>query len=673
MRSTRSTRLATATLTAAVAVGGLVIASPAQADPTPAGTFRKLVGVGSDTTQDVLNALAGDTVNGTSYAATAVTANGNGIASYDAVDPSTGTTHGTITTRSGGTAFTRPNGSGEGRKALSATLTGTADVNGSNAVMTGNVDFARSSGGPSVSGTGITGLTYIPMARDAVGVVVRGSALANLTIAQLHDIYSSSTPVTINGQVVHPYIPQGGSGTRKFFLAAIGLQDSEVPTDTVTVVQENQANDAMTADGAIEPFSVASWIAQNNGIAPDHSKTAAADGAYMAGIELDPTGAAGTYTSPVATTDGVLSGVESYYNSATFGRDVFNVVRTAAVDPTSIFYDDNLYDAFVTSGTHKAALASDDSKKVIASFGFLNESYNGSIDPTKHAKYGGLENSASVVLPDAPLVTTTPGSGTLKVGWTGTSGGLAITDYRLLLTDADGAVVVNKDVPASTSTYTFTGLTPGKYTASVTANNLTGAGTPTTWTGSVKYGSTTTASAATTAYGKAPKVAVTVKGSHSVAPVGKVTVKEGTTTLGTGTLNSTTGKVTITLSNHLKVAKHSLTVTYAGTSKLYSSSTTASLTVTKASAAISSSAPSSISHTKKAKVAVKVTATGTTPGGKVQIMQGTKVLATGTLSGGKVTVTLPKLSKGKHTLHVHYLGSSTVAAKNGANFVIKST
>jgi hypothetical protein len=207
----------------------------------------------------------------------------------------------------------------------------------------------------------------------------------------------------------------------------------------------------------------------------------------------------------------------------------------------------------------------------------------------------------------------------------------------------------------------------------VTANNLTGAGTPTTWTGSVKYGSTTTASAATTAYGKAPKVAVTVKGSHSVAPVGKVTVKEGTTTLGTGTLNSTTGKVTITLSNHLKVAKHSLTVTYAGTSKLYSSSTTASLTVTKASAAISSSAPSSISHTKKAKVAVKVTATGTTPGGKVQIMQGTKVLATGTLSGGKVTVTLPKLSKGKHTLHVHYLGSSTVAAKNGANFVIKST
>lgn len=58
----RTTRLTAAMVAAAVVSGTLALASPASADPTPAGTFRQLVGVGSDTTQDVLNALAGDIV-----------------------------------------------------------------------------------------------------------------------------------------------------------------------------------------------------------------------------------------------------------------------------------------------------------------------------------------------------------------------------------------------------------------------------------------------------------------------------------------------------------------------------------------------------------------------------------------------------------------------------------
>lgn len=54
----RRIRLTATAVAAAVVAGGLALASPASADPTPAGTFRTLVGVGSDTTQDVLNALA---------------------------------------------------------------------------------------------------------------------------------------------------------------------------------------------------------------------------------------------------------------------------------------------------------------------------------------------------------------------------------------------------------------------------------------------------------------------------------------------------------------------------------------------------------------------------------------------------------------------------------------
>ncbi|MFF4549762.1 Ig-like domain repeat protein [Streptomyces sp. NPDC001406] len=663
----RTTRYSAALVAAAVVAGGLALASPASADPTPAGTFRQLVGVGSDTTQDVLNALAGDTVNGTGYSATAVkSTSGAGLASYDAIEPGTGSTSSTITTRSGGPSFLRPNGSGKGRFALSASLTGDKFPDSNGVSTKGQVDFARSSGGPSASGTA---LTYIPMARDAVGVAVRGAGIDNLTVAQLHDIYTGVL-TQVNGHTVHPKIPQSGSGTRNFFLNAIGVAAGDVPAD-VPAVQENQGNAALTEDGALVPFSVGSWIAQNNGVAPDYSKDSVTAGGHLASVQLPgDTGA----TSPVTTVNGKIAPVNAYYENATFGRDVYNVVPSRAIDPTSIFFDKDLYDVFVTSGSHTAKLASDDAEKVIASFGFVNESYNGSISVAKHAKLGGLEGTgADTSNPAAPALKATPGDASLKLSWTAPAAtALPLTDYRVTLTGSDGAVVAVKDLPAGTTSYTFTGLANGSYTATVAGANVAGTGTAATWTGSVKYVSKTTATAATTAYGKTPKVVVTVTGSHGAAPTGKVTVKEGATVLGTGTLDAS-GKVTIGLSNHLKVATHTLSVSYAGNAKLYASSTTASLKITKAAPSISTTAPATVSHTARAKVTVKVTATGTTPTGTVRIYEGTKVIATGTLSGGKVTITLPKLSRGKHTLHAFYAGSSTVASKSGANFVIKST
>lgn len=657
MRRTRSTA---ALVAAAVVAGGVALASPAYADPTPAGTFRQLVGVGSDTTQDVLNALAGDTVGGKDYSATAVkSATGAGIASYDAIGSST------IQTRSGGPSFTRPNGSGPGRAALSTSLTGDKFPNNDGVAIGGQVDFARSSGGPSFSGNA---LTYIPFARDAVGVAVRGTGLDSLSVSQLHDIYMAGGVRTLNGTNLHPALPQSGSGTRKFFLGAIGLNENTVDTSLPTV-QENQADAALTQDGMLVPFSVASWIAQANGVAPDYSSTAITAGGHLASITLP--GDSGA-TTPVSTVNGKLAPVPGYFENSTFGRDVYNVVPSRAVDTTSVFFDKDLYDVFVTSGDHEAALASDNAEKVIAAFGFLNESYNGSINLAKHAKVGGLE-IAGLTTPGAPVLKSAVGDASVKLTWTAPSPAPAqpVTDYRVTLKDADGGVVATKDVPASTTTYSFTGLTTGTYTATVAAATVVGTGTEASWTGTVKYASTTKATAATTAYGKIPKVAVTVTGSHSVAPTGKVTVKEGSTTLGTGTLSG--GKVTLGLSNHLKVGTHSLTVSYAGSTQLNASSAKVALKITKATPSVASTAPASVSHTARAKVTVKVTATGTTPTGTVRIYEGTKVIATGTLSGGKVTLTLPKLAKGRHTLHAAYLGSSTVNARNGANFVVKST
>ncbi|MBK3578393.1 Ig-like domain repeat protein [Streptomyces sp. MBT65] len=663
----RRMRLSAAMVAAAVVSGTLALASPASADPTPAGTFRQLVGVGSDTTQDVLNALAGDTVNGISYSTTAVkSSSGAGVASYDAIEPGTGSTSSTITTRSGGPAFARPNGSGAGRTALSEALTGETYLSSTGPVIKGQVDFARSSGGPSASGST---LTYVPFARDAVGVAVRGSALNNLTVTQLRDIYTGHL-TEINGQTLHPKLPQQDSGTRKFFLNAIGVTNDQLALG-IPIVQENQGNAALTEDGALVPFSVGSWIAQNNGISPDYTKTSVTAGGYLASVVLP--GDSGA-TNPVTTVNGKLTPVGGYYENATFGRDVYNVVPSRAIDPTSIFFDKNLYDVFVTSGTHEAALASDSSEAVISSFGFLNESYNGSVNQAKHAKVGGLEGTGiDKSTPAAPVLKSTLGDASVKLDWTAPANpALPVTDYRVTLTGSDGAVVAVKDLAASARSYTFSGLANGTYSASVSAANLVGPGTAASWTGAVKYASTTKATTATTAYGVTPKVAVTVTGTHGVVPSGKVTVKDGTTVVGTGTLNSA-GKVTVNVSNHLKVATHSLTVSYAGAAKLNASSATVSLKIVKATPAITKTAPASIAHTARAKVTVKVTATGTTPAGTVRIYEGTKLLATGTLSAGKVTVTLPKLAKGNHTLHAYFAGSTTVNARSGANFVIKST
>jgi ABC-type phosphate transport system substrate-binding protein len=291
----RLARVAVTTTVAAAALGASVLAlgAPAQADPISG--FAPYVGVGSDTTQDVMNAIAGD-VPGVTGVAT-------NVASYDAFGSAQ------ITTKKGGPAFDRPAGSGAGVKALSDALTGTP-YNGVD--ITGQVQFARSSSGPSVSGSQ---LTYVPFGRDAVSYAYRGTAakIGSLTTAQLNAVYSAATPVTINGVKVIGVLPQSSSGTRKFFLSAIG-----VTTVGASVVQtDSPENDGsiLTGPNKIVPFSAAQWIAQNNGLVTNTTS----------GVALgSPNGKA------AVTGTTTLKPVAAFYNSAPYGRYVYNVIPTSA-------------------------------------------------------------------------------------------------------------------------------------------------------------------------------------------------------------------------------------------------------------------------------------------------------------------------------------------------------
>jgi ABC-type phosphate transport system substrate-binding protein len=88
------------------------------------------------------------------------------IGSYDATGSAT------IQTKAGGPSFVRPNGSGAGANALSDSAQGGTHLFNS-VDITGQVDFARSSSGPSGSGTA---LTYIPFAKDAVTFAVNAAS-----------------------------------------------------------------------------------------------------------------------------------------------------------------------------------------------------------------------------------------------------------------------------------------------------------------------------------------------------------------------------------------------------------------------------------------------------------------------------------------------------------------
>jgi hypothetical protein len=334
-------------------------APAALADP-PSGTFRTYVAVGSDTIQDVWNGLSN---SGGALAA-------DSIASYDAFPQGS-----YIQTQSGGNSWLRPSGSTAGVKFLSAAVNGGTwpTPTGSAVVPASAASFARSSSGP-VSGSG---LTYIPFARDAVSVAFHtttGLTSLNITTSQLTELYSgvnnpsndTSTPgsgasvdvavsgtgatatATIAGVAVQPKIPQPDSGTRKFFLGAIGVATPAVYIEpTASTLAENTGASIPNA-GDLIPFSVAQWIAQVKGTQSSTIGTPAPTGYAIASVNgLAPTTGSGASTAPGAlfghATGGLFdvvpgTGVDA---SNKFERDTYNVIPTSF--KTGTVAQQNLY------------------------------------------------------------------------------------------------------------------------------------------------------------------------------------------------------------------------------------------------------------------------------------------------------------------------------------------
>ncbi|MGH3786611.1 MAG: hypothetical protein ACRDRG_08680 [Pseudonocardiaceae bacterium] len=291
-------------------VGGACLAtlsltmSTALADPAnPAGP-RLLPGVGSDTTQAVMNSYAnGTTASDPDFGGVVAADNVTKIvASYDAVGSAT------ITTKNEAacTNIPRPNGSTAGVNALAGLLAGfPADC----------AEWARSSNNDSANRAG-QNLTYIPFALDGLTYATLPSSDVprNLSLSTLQTIYRANVgDATCNdANDFQPLIPQAGSGTRAFWNTLVGPFGT-CPKDVVggTPVQEHDGR-LLTNAKQLMPFGVGPWITQ-----------------------------ATTTTGAVRNGPAVLRGIggQSPYDLADFpgARPLFNVVRTADVaDPNFV-------------------------------------------------------------------------------------------------------------------------------------------------------------------------------------------------------------------------------------------------------------------------------------------------------------------------------------------------
>ena len=342
-------------IAAIVAASGMAVAGLALGI-TPAKAFDPVSNsyaiVGSDTLEDVVGALANGT-NVTGSGVRVTTSDSSTVASFDA------TGSGTIITKPYGNRFQRPNGSGDGRKALEAAIKGFAnggtftatpntfstasDLNWISSSVDGQVDISRGSSGGTVDNTATGVLARYTFGRDAIafayGSGVTPGANGYISAANMALLFTCDTATLTNFGITNVVIPQAGSGTRKDFLSKLGITDDSTFTALYTsnpggnstqshcvkVGQEHDASGLLSTE--IMPMSASRWIAMQNGVSYKKIATGVQLGSLVSGA-----------SSVSGTAPNMVPGV-TYYKDSTWGRDTYLFVDKRRVDSTNVNYD----------------------------------------------------------------------------------------------------------------------------------------------------------------------------------------------------------------------------------------------------------------------------------------------------------------------------------------------
>jgi ABC-type phosphate transport system substrate-binding protein len=360
------TRLVAGVALAAAATAMTVV--PAIADP-PKGVTPKatdIAGVGSNTIQALMNQFSVDYNKAFPKGAKLFT--------WDAVNPKTGLDE-NIATKKGCAKIVRPNGSGAGVSAL---------ILNSKVGKNFCIDFARSSSPRSSSNPPKAkgGVVFVALAKDAVTFAANKvtNAPKNLTTAKLAAIYNctATTWNQVGGKShakINAQLPQTSSGTRKFFLAEIGVTNPGSCVDAAkgenenNLPEENEGTNAfLKGANVIYPYSVGAYIA-----AVFHST-----GKGKNQFTTDNHGSMVLHSlNGTAPTTG--KGVATIINAKftpNFIRTLFDVVRWASTKDNIPAYLEPIF-ASAHAKVKGWACSSKAAQKDVTNYGFLNTPFCG--------------------------------------------------------------------------------------------------------------------------------------------------------------------------------------------------------------------------------------------------------------------------------------------------------
>ena len=272
------------------------------------------------------------------------------------------------------------------------------------------------------------------------------------------------------------------------------------------------------------------------------------------------------------------------------------------------------------------------------------------------------------------LTVTNSGTSNLSIT-TVTAGGTNMADF-IIGTDtcANATVAAGKTctvsvefAPSTTAAESATLTFADNAAGSPQVVNLTGTGVAPVATAST---TALSASGSSVAVGTGVTFTATVTpASGTPTPTGTVTFKDGSTTLGTGTLNNS-GVATYTASS-LAEGAHSVTASYGGDSRNVASASSA-VVVTVAAASTTTALTASASSVA---VGTSVTFTATVTGGSgalaptgtVTFNDGMTALGTGTLNAsGVATYSATALAAGPHSVTASYGGDTNNAASTSS-------
>ena len=511
-------RLFAGVSTAAVLAASLSLAAPALADPPPGyvPNSSDVIGVGSDTSEFAVNYLADGNAGVPGYNASSPA---NKLVSWNATAPAGGTT--TINLP-GNSAAPRPNGSGNGKKALY----------GSGNVL--EVDFARSSSALDATEKQ-AGLQAFPFAKDSLALATAKISNAPTTIipADMVKIYTGVVTdwAQLGGSpgLIAPKIPQSGSGTRSFFNAQLLAANGGIAfslAGTVVEVQEHDPAQIQNNPNAVAPFSVGrnavggALLRIEGGFAADRALYNVVRIGDVAKPEiLAIFGEAGFICSPAAKPLISAAGFQQLLPKTQGG-----VCGVPTQDPTTNLATQQIATTTTVAGTSAAA---------------------GALTLTATVASGSAvaDGLVSFFLDGAASPTGTP------VPLTGGKATKALTGIA-----AGAHTVVARFTPGSNSVFL------GSQSAATAVSVIAATPAP------VVKASTKLAETYKASYlkGAVIKGKVKVKESATGAATGKVVIKRGTKTVGKGTVKN--GVAVIKLTKPLAKGRNKLVAKYAGNS-----------------------------------------------------------------------------------------------------------